>query len=297
MRVLPNTTDAWGAIWALAASACFAGTFVFVRVLAVDLPPLEIVFLRNVFGLLMTLPWAIRRHGITLRTDKHLLYFSRGCVAFIAMTAWFTGIAGLPLNESTALSFTSPLFATVVALVFLQEQVTQQRWIGTLVGFAGAMVVLRPGLHAIHWPEMILLISAALTGANSVLVKHLTRTESSIAIVTYMTLYILPFSLVAALVVWVPPPGRIWLPMVVLALCSTLGNVALARAFKEWDASAVVGLDFIRLPLVALLAWFIFSETPNPWVWLGGAVIVAGLVYSARHATRAEASLPAQEDV
>lgn len=294
-----NIADARGALWALGASICFACSFALVRVLATDLPSLEIVFLRNLFGFLMTLPWAIKQLGITLRTSKHALYFSRGSVAFIAMTAWFTGIAGLPLNESTALSFTSPLFATAVALVFLREPVTRERWIGTLIGFGGAMLVLRPGFRAIGWPETLLLISAALTGANSVLVKHLTRTEAPVAIVTYMTLYILPFSFVAALAVWVPPPSRIWVPMVALALSSTLGNISLTHAFAEWDASAVVALDFVRLPLAALLAWLIFAEQPNPWAWIGGAVITGGLVYSARHAARARAraALQMQEDV
>ena len=286
MNLPPNITHARGALWAIAASVCFAFGFALVRLLAADLPPLEIVFLRNLFGLMITLPWAIRQHGITLRTTKHGLYFSRGAVAFVAMTAWFTGIAGLPLNESTALSFTSPLFATVVALVFLRERVSRGRWVGTLVGFAGAMLVLRPGFHALNWEEGSLLLSAALTGGNSVLVKHLTRTESSVAIVTYMTLYILPFSFAAALAVWIPPPGHVWLPVIALAVCTTLGNIALTGAFREWDASAVVGLDFIRLPLAALLAWLIFTERPDPWAWIGGAVIIAGLVYSARHSAR-----------
>jgi drug/metabolite transporter (DMT)-like permease len=286
-----------GALWALAASVCFACGYVLVRVLAADLPPLEIVFLRNLFGLIMTLPWAIRRHGITLRTSKHAFYFSRGFVAFIAMTAGFSGIAGLPLNVSTALSFTSPLFATAVALIVLREQVTRQRWIGTLVGFAGAMVVLRPGVHAVQWPEAMLLLSAALTGANTILVKHLTRTETPVAIVTYMTLYILPFSLAAALAVWVPPPSHIWLPMVALALSSTVGNIALTHAFTEWDASAVVALDFVRLPLAAFFGWLIFTEQPNLWAWVGGAVITGGLVYSAHHAARAGRSLPVQREV
>lgn len=275
---------------------CFAFGFVLVRVLARDLPPLEIVFLRNLFGLLMTLPWAVQRHGITLRTSKRWLYFGRGCVAFVAMCASFTGIAGLPLNVSTALSFTSPLFATAVALIVLREQVTRERWIGTLVGFAGAMLVLRPGFHAIRWPEAILLFSALLTGGNSALVKHLTRTETPVAIVTYMTLYILPFSLIAAIAVWVPPPAHVWLPVLALALCTTLGNVALTHAFMEWDASAVVGLDFVRLPLAALLAWLLFAERLDPWAWAGGAVIVCGLVYSAQHGARARARIGARED-
>ncbi len=245
----------------------------------------------------MTLPWAIKRHGITLRTDKHALYFSRGFTAFIAMCAGFTAIAGLPLNESTALSFTSPLFATVVALIFLREQVTRERWIGTLIGFAGAMVVLRPGFQTVQWQAIILLVSAAITGVNSVLVKHLTRTESSVAIVTYMTLYILPFSLAAAIAVWVPPPSHIWMPMVALALSSTIGNIALTHAFAAWDASAVVALDFVRLPFAALLAWLIFAEQPSLWAWVGGAAIIAGLVFSARHGTHAQRSLSVQEDV
>lgn len=270
-------------IAALAASISFAAAMALIRLLAPEVPPLELVLFRNLIGAAITLPWALKYAERGLRTGKHRFYFGRACLGFLAMVLWFSGVAHLPLSESAALSFTSPLFATVAAIMFLGEAVGSARWVFTIVGFLGAMIVLRPGFHEIHWAQLAILLWAAIAGGNTAVVKHLTRTEAPTVIVTYMALYMIPFSILAAVPVWVMPPSHTWLAIVAVAVFSTFANLAVTRAFSLWDASAVMGIDFIRLPIAAILAWFMFGEIPNLWAWLGGAVIVAATMLSARH--------------
>jgi drug/metabolite transporter (DMT)-like permease len=284
-----------GAIWAVTASAFFAGMMAMIRVVVDEVPPLELVFFRNLFALAFMVPWLTVSGFSAMRTARHGLYFWRSVAALISMLCWFTGIAYLPLNESTALSFTSPLFATVAAVLFLGEVVGVRRWTATVVGFLGAMIILKPGFANLQWTQGAILASAAIAGANAVLIKQLTRTESPNAIVTYMTLYILPFSLIIALYEWVWPSMHTWPALLALGLFATLGHQALTRAFACMDASAVTGLDFVRLPIVALVAWFAFGEAPDLGTWLGAAVIVASTVYIAhREAVVARTKAPVE---
>lgn len=268
-----------GAILGITATAFFAGMIGCIRQLALDLPPLEIVLFRNLFSFAFMLPWLAVAGVSVLRTQHHKLYLGRSTIGFISMCLWFTGVSYLPLNESTALSFTAPLFASVCAVVVLGEVIRLRRWTATLIGFLGTMIILRPGFAELTWPQAVILASAITSGINTVMVKQLTRTESPNAIVTYMTLYALPFSLIAASFVWVTPPLHTWPFILLLGLFATLGHLCLTRAFFCMDASSVVALDFFRLPFVALIAWFFFSESPDIWTWMGAAVIVASTVY------------------
>jgi drug/metabolite transporter (DMT)-like permease len=271
---------AQGAAWAITASAFFAGMIGVIRHLAEVMPPLQIVFFRNLFGLAFMLPWLMMSGWAAMRTGNHRLYLGRSIIGLLSMFCWFTGVALMPLNESTALAFTAPLFTTIAAVIFLGEIVRVRRWTAIAVGFLGAMVILRPGIEELTLPQALILGSAAFAGINAILIKQLTRTETPNAIVTYMTLYILPFSLLAALPVWIAPPLETWLWLVALGLFATLGHQALTRAFVCMDASAVTALDFVRLPFVALIAWFGFAETPDGWTWFGAAIIVAASAYT-----------------
>jgi drug/metabolite transporter (DMT)-like permease len=143
------------------------------------------------------------------------------------------------------------------------------------------MIILKPGFADFHWTQGVILTSAAIAGTNAILIKQLTRTESPNAIVTYSTIYVLPFSLIIAMYDWVWPPAHAWPALLALGLFATLGHQALTRAFACMDASAVTGLDFVRLPIVAVIAWFVFGETPEVGTWIGAVVIVASTVYIA----------------
>ena len=277
-----------------AACFCFAAMNAVIRQLSLDLPPFEIVFFRNLFGLAFMLPWLARAGSAALKTENQKLYVGRSIMGLFSMLCWFSALALMPLAEATALSFTSPLFATISAVLVLGEVVRVRRWTATLIGFLGAMIVLRPGLHQIGLAEGLVLVSAATSGLNAILVKQLTRTESANAIVTYMTLYITPLSLVPALFVWVMPPLHVVPMLIALGLLATLGHQALTRAFAAADTSLVMSFDFGRLPFVAVIAWLAFGETPDLSTWVGAALIVAASVYIARReAALGRAATPA----
>jgi drug/metabolite transporter (DMT)-like permease len=277
------------------ACLCFAGMNVIIRQLCHDMHPFQVVFFRNLGGLAFMLPWLAHVGFAALRTDHTRYYLGRSFLGFLSMLTWFTALAMMPLAEATALSFTAPLFATIFAVVLLHEVVRRRRWTATVIGFIGAMIILRPGVSDLGIAHALVLGSSALAGVNAILVKQLTRSESANAIVTYMTLYILPMSLVPALFVWVMPPLHT-VPLIVgLGLLATVGHQAMTRAFVATDTSIVMSFDYGRLPFVALIAWFVFGEVPDIWTWVGAAVIVGASTYIAhREAAAAGRTQPAR---
>jgi drug/metabolite transporter (DMT)-like permease len=292
-----------GGLWMTAAGFCFAGMNVLIRELSNDMHPFEVVFFRNAGGLAFMLPWLFRVGATALRTDHHRYYLGRSFMGFLSMLLWFSALAMMPVAEATALSFTSPLFATIFAVILLHEVVRARRWTATAIGFIGAMIILRPGLATLDWAHVLVLLSSALAGINAILVKQLTRSESANAIVTYMTLYIIPMSLLPALFVWTMPPPHTWPLIGLLGLLATIGHQAMTRAFAATDTSIVMSFDYCRLPFVAVIGWFAFGELPDLWTWVGAAVIVGASTYiahreatvtRARHAQAASAASAAQ---
>jgi drug/metabolite transporter (DMT)-like permease len=282
-----------GAVLMTIAAAAFAGMNVTIRALNGELHPFQVAFLRCAIGFLFMLPWLAHVGFTGLRTASQKIYGTRAFVGYASMLCWFTALASLPVAEATALSFTSPLFATVAAALLLGEIVRRRRWTATIVGFLGAMIVLRPGLDNVSLAHLLVLVSAALGGWNAIMVKQLTRTDNPNTIILYMMIYLVPLSLVPALFVWQWPSAQGWLLTLALGAFATIGHQTFTRALVECDASYVLPFDFTRLPMVAAMAYFIFAEVPDLWTWVGGAVIVSATVYIARR--EAQISRFAQE--
>lgn len=281
-----------GAAWMTIAAAAFAGMNTLIRALTIDLPVLEVVFLRSIGGFAFMVPWLIGTGFRGLRTSHHGLFFSRSVLAYVSMVLSFWAFALLPVAEATALSFTAPLFATISAILILGERVRLRRWSATIIGFLGAMIVVRPGLETFALGHIVVLASSAIGGFNGVVVKQLTRTESTNTIVTYTTLWILPMALVPAMFVWVWPSAEAWGLIVLLGLLGTIGHQCFTRAFAIAEASLMAPFDFAKLPLAALLAWLAFGEIPDRYMWVGAAVIAAATAYIARR----EAQLARERD-
>jgi drug/metabolite transporter (DMT)-like permease len=271
-----------GAILMTVAAAAFAGMNVVIRAMNFELHPFQSAFLRVVAGLVFMLPWLAHAGVSALATASHKLYASRAFIGYASMLCWFTALATMPLAEATALSFTSPLFATVAAALLLGEIVRLRRWTATLVGFAGAMVVIRPGFEALEWSHALVLASAALGGWNAITVKQLTRTDNPNVIILYMTIYLTPMALIPALFVWQWPSWHALGLMFAMGVCGTIGHQAFTRALAACEASFVLPFDFVRLPMVVVFAFFAFGEVPDKWTWIGGGIIVAATVYIAR---------------
>jgi drug/metabolite transporter (DMT)-like permease len=286
-----------GALWVVASSLGFAVFNLISRVLVDELPPLVVVFVRNLSAFLFTWPWIWHYGFAALRTRHFGLYLSRSSIAFFSMACWFTGLAMMPLATAAALSFTAPLWATMAAVIVLGETVRARRWTATIIGFLGAMIVLRPGIEVIGLGPLLLLASAALGGVNATLVKHLTRTESAGAIVIYMTMLLTPMSLIPALFVWETPGWHLVPWILLLGFLGTASHFCLVRGFAVADASLVMPFEFVRLPFVALGAWFAFGEVPDVWTIVGAGVIFGSAAYIAQReatlARRARSAAPA----
>lgn len=281
---LPGTLR--GALWMVASCACFAALTAIVRHATSEVHPFEVAFLRNLFGLMFMLPWVWRVGRAALHTQRFRLHATRSLLTLATMLCWFTAVSLLPLAEVTALSFTAPLFATVGAALFLGERVRTRRWAATLVGFAGAMILLRPGAEAFTPAAGLALAASAIMAASILVIKSLSRTEPPAVVVVYTGILVTPMAAIPALFVWTNPPLELWPWLVATGLVATLGHLALVRALAAADATAVLPFDFSRLIFAALLGFVFFAERPDAWTWVGAAVIFAATIYTARRETR-----------
>jgi drug/metabolite transporter (DMT)-like permease len=203
------------------------------------------------------------------------------------MMAFFHALALLPIGEVTAISFLSPLFGTLFAILLLGEHVGTRRWAALAVGFLGAMIILRPVGSAFGWGQIAALFSAMALGVIGPLVKQLTTHDDADRIVFITNLIMTPLSLIPALFVWQWPPPELWPQLALMGLFAVLGHMALVRGYAISDASLVMTFKFTRLPFAVLVGYLAFGELIDGWVWLGAIIIFA----AAAVVTRREAQL------
>jgi drug/metabolite transporter (DMT)-like permease len=280
-------------VWMILGGATGGIMNVIIRQLARDIDPLEIVFFRNFFGLLVMVPFMARMRLGGLRTSKMGFYLIRGAVAFISMVTWFVGIARVPLATATALNFTAPLFATCLAALILREEVRARRWTAIAIGLAGVVIILRP-FGALDANLFLIIASAATAAMGSITVRFLSRTESAVAICTYMMLFLAPMSLVPALFVWQWPGLALWPALILLGILGMAGQLTVVRALSIAEASAIAPFEFMRLPYAAFLGYLFFGERPDGWTWLGAAIIIASSLYVAHREARLARRDPAR---
>lgn len=279
-------------LWMILACLLFAILNAFIREASRALHPLQAVFFRNLFGLVFMLPW-IHKAGLEALTLPRIrLYLGRTTVGLLSMFAWFWALKLLPFADAIALSFASPLFATMLAALFLGEQVRARRWTAIMVGFAGVLVILRPGADAVSAGALFALASSALGAMGIIFTKQLARSESTSAVVTIMVLIMTPMSLVPALFVWQWPPASLWPLLLTMGFAGSMGHMSFVRALRLADASSLMPYDYARLVFAAAIGWIFFAEVPDGWTWLGSAIIAAAAVYIARREARIDA-LPA----
>ena len=280
IRDLSPTAKA--ALLMLVSTVMFAFMNVVVRLCAEALPPTEVAFFRCFFSLLVMLPW-IARYGVSsMKTQRIKLYSLRAMLAIVSMICWFTAVSTIPLAEATALSFTGPLFATAGAALILRENVGWRRWSAVAAGFAGVLIVVRPGAMTLSLGAGLALASALLAAAGMLMVKSLSRTEPTPAIVAYMMIYLTPLSLIAALPVWQWPPLLLLPWLILLGVVGAVAHLCFTHALATADASAIMPYDYLRLPAAAAMAYLIFAEVPTIWTWIGGAVIALSTMYIAQ---------------
>ncbi|MSP50056.1 MAG: EamA/RhaT family transporter [Alphaproteobacteria bacterium] len=268
-------------LWTAATSLTSAAMTLFVRLAATELHPFQISFLRCTFGALFMLPWLWHLGWHEMRKVNVRMYLFRAAIAFVSTLTWFYGASYLPMAESTALNFTTPLFATVGAALVLKETVRIRRWTATVLGFIGVLIIVRPGGHPIDVATIAMIVSAITACFSVLIIKALTRTESAQSIVLFTFLFLAPMTLVPALFVWQTPSWYVLGLAVSMGIVGSFGNYCTARAFTLADASAVLPIEYLRMPVVALVGFAAFGEAPDVYVWIGAAIIAGSAVYIA----------------
>ena len=270
-----------GALWITLANLFFAAMAGIIRHVTADMHPFQIAFFRAFFGLILMAPWFLRLGLASVRSLRVGLHVWRSTVMVAGTLTWFTAISTMPIADVTALTFTTPLFATLGAALFLAERVGLRRSAAIGVGFAGAMIILRPGVEALTMPAMAALASAVFGAVGMLIVKSLSRTESPATIVIYVGLLLTPLSLAPALYFWSTPSLGTLAWLAALGLVANLGHLSFARAMASADATAVLPFDFLKLFFTAALGFVLFAEVPDVWTWTGAAVIFGATLYTA----------------
>jgi len=253
-----------------------------IRLSAAHLPVIEVVFFRNFLAVLILLPLAARAGFGTLRMHRPKLFFLRAAINAVGMFCGFTALTLIPLAQMTALSFTTPLFVTIGAVLFLGEVIRARRIAAICVGFFGTLIILQPGVVDATAGSFLALVHALTIALASLIVKVLTRSDSQHAIVTWMVVMQAPLALIPSLWVWEWPDLLTWGFLWGMALSGTIAHLCFTRAFSLVDITSLQPLEFIKLPFAVILAWVVFAEWPGVWTFVGGAVIFASTFYITR---------------
>lgn len=270
-----------GALMMVLAAAAFSFMHAAIRHLSVsgEMHPFEVAFFRVVFGFVALAPVFVRDGWAPLRTHNVKLFAYRGVLNSAAMLMFFYSLSITPLATVAALGFTAPLFATLLAMLFLSEVVRLRRWTAILVGFAGTVVILRPGVIEVGLGPLLVIGSSVVWAVALMIIKVLTRTESSVTITAYASIFLAPVCLVAALPYWTWPGLEQLAWLAAIGIVGTVAQTAMNQSFKLADASAVLPMDFTKLIWASAIGFALFDEIPDLWTWIGGALIFASATY------------------
>ncbi len=271
-----------GIIWISAGTLMLALTDGVVKMLGSRIHPFELSFFRYVIGFIVLAPVFLHMGLPALRTRRPGVHLARLFLATVGQTGVFMSLIHLKLADATAFWFSKPLFTTVIAVVLLSELVSAKRWVATAVGFAGVVVMMRPGSGSID-PYALVAIGAALSMAMAnILIRIMAPTEPPNRILFYYHIGGILLLLGPAIWVWTTPVGIEWVLLLIIGLGQTLGMICFVRAFSAGEANAVGPFEYVRLIYAGLIGYFLFSEIVDPWTIAGGAIIVASTLYIAR---------------
>lgn len=265
-----------------------------VRYVSAELHPFVIGFFRNALVLVLIAPIILRGGADAWRTRRPALQGLRGVIGVVAMLMWFWSLSVVPIAEATALSFTTAIFVTIGAAVFLREHVGPRRWTAVAFGFLGALIILRPGFQDVTLGAVFAALSSAIFALSLLVLKVLAQHDRSITNVFYSALLIAPMSLVPALFVWEWPTWHTLLVLFGMSACAAVAQFSMSQSFRYADASLTFPIDFTRLIWASVIGAILFGEIPDVWTWVGGTVIFASAAFisfrEARLARRARES-------
>ncbi|PKH70098.1 EamA family transporter [Stenotrophomonas sp. Betaine-02u-21] len=244
-------------------------------------PTQEVAFFRNAFGLVALLPMLLRPGRAPLKTQQLPRYFLRSAIGLASMLCAFWALGHLPMAQAVSLSYSTPLFVTIAAVLWLGETVRVRRWAAVIIGFIGVLVIVRPGTGSFSAGSLMAVAAAVLSSVVAIQIKQLTRVDSADTVVFYTYVFWVPLSLVPALFVWQWPTGIAWVWLALTGVMGTLGQLLWTRALRLGEVSALTPISFMQLPLVSVMAWLLFGEALDRWTVIGALIILGSNAYIA----------------
>ncbi len=269
----------------------FSIMIIFIRKASENLHILEVVFFRNLLAFFVMLPILKSTGLVAIKMNNTKLFFVRGFFGAIGMLAGFTCLTLIPLAQATAISFAQPIFITIGATIFLGEIIKVRRIVAIVIGFIGMLIIVQPGVNSFSFGIMLAIIAALAHSLNALIVKKLTLTDSPQAIVMWMVIILIPITFVPAVTVWQWPSFETWLYLWGIAIVGSLAHFLWTKSCSMADITSLQPIEFIKLPIIALLGWIIFSEIPGTWTWVGGLIIFISTIYISHREAKATNSL------
>ncbi|MGP9810705.1 DMT family transporter [Rhodopseudomonas sp. NSM] len=248
-----------------------------------ELNVFQVMELRSLIGFAMLYPLVRAAGGFaTMATARPLPHLARNLVHYAAQLGWFFALTLIPIGQVVAIEFTMPIWIAILAAIFLGERLNVWKITAVALGLVGVVVIVRPTAGAIEPGQLIALGAAFGFAVTITLVKSLTRTESTLTIIFWMLIIQSALGFLPALYVWQWPSAYGWIWIVVIAFCGTFSHYCMARALSYADATVVVPMDFLRVPLSATAGWLLYGERLDAYTVLGAALILAGNLLNLR---------------
>ncbi|HMN81312.1 MAG TPA: DMT family transporter [Burkholderiaceae bacterium] len=258
-----------------------------------ELPVFEVMEIRSLIGLLMLLPM-IRASGgrESLRSRRLPLHIVRNAFHYSAQLGWFFALTMIPLSQLVAIEFTMPIWTALLAAGFLGERLNVWKIAAVVFGLIGVALIVRPSTAGANIGQLIALAAAVGFAISLTMTKSLTGTENPAGIIFWMLLLQSAIGLLPALAVWKWPSPAVWGWLLVIAFCGTYSHYCMARAMRHADATVVVPMDFLRVPLTALAGWLVYAERIDLLTVLGTLMILGGNLLNLPGARRRPAVTP-----
>jgi drug/metabolite transporter (DMT)-like permease len=256
-----------------------------------ELNVFQIMEVRSLLGFLLLYPMIRRAGGFAvLKTSRLPQHIGRNLIHYGAQLGWFFALTLIPIGQVVAIEFTMPIWTAILAASLLSERMTPWKIAAIVLGVVGVIVIVRPATGEVSPGQLIALAAAVGFGISMALVKSLTRTESALSILFWMLVVQSVAGFVPTLYVWTWPSAHVWGWVGVIAVCGTFSHYCLASAMHSADATIVVPMDFLRVPLTAAAGWLLYSERLDGFTVLGAALILFGNLLN----LKASAQVPAR---
>ncbi len=280
------------ALWMAGSITSFLVMSVAGRATTASLNVFQVMEMRSVIGFLLLLPLVFAVGGFpAMRTKRPLQHVGRNVIHYTGQAAWLYALTLIPLAQLISIEFTTPIWGALLAVVFLGEKLNARKITAIVLGLIGVLVIVRPGVAEVAEGHLVMLAGAVAFGISIVMVKSLTRTDNVVRIIFWMLVIQSAVGLIPAAMTWQNPPAELWPWILLISFTGMSSHFCLARALVHADTTVIMPMDFLRLPLSALIGWLLYQEQIDVFTGAGALLILGGNLVNLQRRPAAEVTV------